>query len=283
VSLALVLNFDADLELERGAGYQPTHSVRERARTLALAMRSALPARVVVIDPLGERPPPDARAIAWCPTPRALRAIDAVGLARPRVPDLAVLARVNARPFAFALGSGELPGSVLAEDVDTALAAIAQPGAWRLKRIHGVSGRGQRSVHGGAATDNDLAFVRASIARHGALVIEPRVAIERELSVHAWRTSGATHVRSIREQVIDAHGAFVSSTAARDLAPAIERTLVDAAERVGDALGAAGYLGPFGVDAFVHSRGALRTLSEINARYCMGWDETDGWEPPAAA
>jgi hypothetical protein len=104
------------------------------------------------------------------------------------------------------------------------------------------------------------------------------VTITDELSVHAWQTS-RTCVRSIRRQIVDAHGAFVGSALATALSPATERALVDTAERVGSALGAAGYVGPFGVDAFVHA-GGLRTLSEINARYCMGWDDVDGWLPP---
>ena len=52
-------------------------------------------------------------------------------------------------------------------------------------------------------------------------------------------------------------------------------SLVPEAERVAAALSAAGYFGPFGVDAYTYrERGgaiALQPRSEINARYTMGF------------
>ncbi|MEZ4246848.1 MAG: hypothetical protein R3B99_01200 [Polyangiales bacterium] len=52
----------------------------------------------------------------------------------------------------------------------------------------------------------------------------------------------------------------------------------------GHALAEAGYFGPFGVDAYEwrtpEGGRALRTLGEINARFCMDWDALDGWAPP---
>ena len=283
-ALALVLNFDAELELDRGASYQPTRPTIARMTELARKMRSTLPEGAFVIAPLDETGEPSARSIAWCLTARARKIFAHTRRPAPDGPDQAVIARVNARPFAHALSEGELSGAVLVHDLESAERALARPGAWLLKRVFGVSGHGQRPVRGGEASLSDRAFIAASLARHGAIVIEPRVRIERELSVHAWRTD-ATHVRSIREQVVDAYGAFTESAPAKSLAPAIENALVDTALRVGDALGAAGYRGPFGIDAYLH-RGdgtaplTLRTLSEINARYCMGWDERDGWLPP---
>ncbi len=284
-AFAFVLNLDAELELERGVRYQPTKEIIARVEGLARAMRPGLPPASVVLDPLGEAAPPDAQPIAWCPTTRALRSIRAAGLSVPRVPDLTVLTRVNARPFAFELAPDELAGALLVRDVDAARAALERPGEWLLKRCFGVSGRGQRRVRGGQVSAADTSFVAASIENDGALVIEPRVVITRELSVHAWIAGGTTHVRSIREQTTDAHGAFVRSDHVRDLEASIREPLVDGAVRVGEALIAAGYEGPFGVDAYLH-RGpgdaplSLRTLSEINARYCMGWDDVDGWLAP---
>lgn len=283
--LALVLNFDAELELEAGRRYQPRAEMRARVESLARAMRPTLPPEAVVIAPLGERAPEGAQPIAWCPTPRALASIAAAGLAVPDAPSVDVLRRVNDRRFAHALDRGELEGALVVETDAAAREALARPGSWLLKRVLGVSGRGQRRVHGGAASEADLAFVRASLAKSGALVIEPRVAIERELSVHAWARAGVTSVRSIRAQEVDAFGAFVGSRVASDLERSIEEELERTALRVGAALDAAGYAGPFGIDAYVYRRAAsaplaLRTLSEINARYCMGWDAQDGWRPP---
>lgn len=283
--LALALNLDAEIELARAHRYQRTREMTERVRALALAMKPGLPRGAFVVDPLGEAAPPDATPIAWCPTPSARAALHAAGVPLASAPDVSILARVNARPFAFALSDGELEGAVLVRDLEAALAALARPGAWLLKRSFGVSGRGQRPVRGGEATEADARFVAASLRDDGALVIEPRVTIARELSVHAWVTAAGTQIRSIREQTIDAHGAFVGSTHARALEASVRDPLVATAERVGAALADAGYAGPFGVDAYLH-RGdgagplALRTLSEINARYCMGWDDVDGWLAP---
>lgn len=285
--LAFVLNFDAELELERGERYQPTTTTTTRMLALAAHVRPFLPARATVLYPLAERASPDALTLAWCPTPRALRILQTARLEDPiDVPDVSVLARVNDRRFAIALDVEPLAGGMLIRDLEAARDALARPGEWLLKRCFGVSGRGQRRVRGGWASELDLAFVSASLRRHGALVIEPRVVIERELSVHAWQVGPTTHVRSIREPFVDAHGAFVRSMHADGIPSTLRDALESTARRVGAALHAAGYRGPFGVDAFIH-RGAgdaaasLRALSEINARYCMGWDDVDGWLPPS--
>ena len=52
------------------------------------------------------------------------------------------------------------------------------------------------------------------------------------------------------------------------------RRLRAGCEEVAEALAAAGYRGPFGLDAYVWEdggEGELVALSEINARYTMGW------------
>jgi hypothetical protein len=60
-----------------------------------------------------------------------------------------------------------------------------------------------------------------------------------------------------------------------DLAPAERAALFSAAEEAAGALAAAGYFGPFGVDAFRYhdEEGTARFCArcEINARYSMGW------------
>lgn len=279
--LALFLNLDAELELEGGRRYQATDATKARMHGLATAMRPSLP-RGAIVFPLGEPVPRDARAIAWCPTPQVLARIAAAGLAPPEAPSVEVLARVNERGFAFALCQGELPGAARVTTEDAAWRALERPGEWLLKRAFGLSGRGQRPVRGGALSEADRAFVRASLAKGRALYVEPRVSIRRELSVHGWATPHSVTPRTIREQRVDRFGAFVGSVRAT-LPIETERALEGTAERVGRALIDAGYSGPYGVDAFEYETPhgvALRTLSEINARYCMGWDDDDGWLPP---
>ena len=57
---------------------------------------------------------------------------------------------------------------------------------------------------------------------------------------------------------------------------AVDARLEEAAARAGEALAAAGYFGPFGIDAYEHRvpggrERVLNPLSEINARFTMDW------------
>lgn len=289
MSRAWVLNLDAELELELGPRYTPSRELHSRMRAIAKSIARTLEPHDVVVDPdlgssLAPPVPLSSAPRAWCPTPRALQALARAGLTHPAAPSSATLRAVNERGFAHALSDGELPGTLRATDLDTIASHVSRPsitGGWLLKRALGVAGRGQRPVHPGPLSEPDRAWVLASL-RRDALYVEPRVEIARELSVHGWASTHAD-VRSIREQLVRER-AWVSSEPARALAPALERALVDAAERAGRALVAAGYHGPYGVDAYLWRApsGALatRTISEINARYCMGWDARDGWDPP---
>jgi hypothetical protein len=282
--LAFVLNFDAELELERGRRYAPTRAMTERVHALARAMRASLPADAAVLDPFAEAAPPGCVPVAWCPTSRALAVIARAGLAAPAAPSTDVLTRVNERGFAHALADDTLL-SVRAGTPDEALAVLERPGAWLLKRGLGFSGRGQRPVTGGAVTDADRAFVRASFAGGRSLYVEQRASIVRELSVYAWALGQRVDLRSIRTQDVDAQGAFLATRHAEHVEASVRDALERTTVRVGDALRAAGYLGPFGIDAYIHrvdGRLELRALSEINARFCMGWDAHDGWLPPDA-
>lgn len=281
--LAFVLNLDAELELEAGRRYAPTRAMTERVHATALAMRASLPADAVVIEPLAEAVPAGATPVAWCPTPRAVTAFERAGIARPSCPSSEVLARVNERGFAHSL-SEDTFSAVRATTEEQVLDVLARPGAWLLKRGFGFSGRGQRPVHGGRASDADRAFVRASLARGQALYVEERAAIERELSVYAWALPGRVAIRSIRTQDVDARGTFLATRHAERLEASVRDALERTATKVGNALLAAGYVGPFGIDSYLHVRHGrveLRALSEINARFCMGWDAHDGWAPPA--
>ncbi len=281
---AWVLNFDAEYELEARGRYTPTGAMRAQVRALTAQVAKTLPQGDLVIDPDAPRDASWFEPRAWSPTPRAIALLRAAGLALEGAPSLETLARVNERGFAFALADpDELPGALRAITIEQVEAHVASPGPtgeWLLKRAFAVAGRGQRPVHPGALSTEDRAFVAASIARHGAIHVEPRVSIARELSVHGWVEDRRVRLTSIREQEL-ARGAFVGSRRVDDALPASTRDPLEAtASRVGAALAAAGYHGPFGVDAYEWEHGGvrrLRTLSEINARYCMGWDDEDGW------
>jgi hypothetical protein len=284
---AWVLNFDAEFELERGARYTPTRAMRARTLEIAHTFATTLDPEDVVMAPEIEartrgESKADVRGFAWCPTPRALEIFERARIIPPMAPSFETLRRVHDREFAWKLAGGELGGVLRATTLAEVEGHVNMPGLtgqWLCKRAFGVAGRGQRAVQSGKFTDADRAWVLASL-RRAPLYIEPRVSIVRELSIHAWALD-KTDIRSIREQRVGSNHAWIESHRAMSLEAAIEKSLVDTGERVGRALIAEGYRGPFGVDAYEWQTKtgvlALRTLSEINPRYCMGWDADDGW------
>ena len=296
---AWVLNLDADVELAAIAsgaagargGYAPRRSVREAMRAFVPRLAASLldPARDVLVDE--DSPPQVARGLvgrAFCPTPRALRLLRRAGAEPEPHPDCEVLLRVNSRAFASSLGA-TLPSAVFVADPGEARALLGTPPppaiarAWRVKRNFGMAGRGQRVVLPLGLGEQDLAFVRAGL-REGGVQIEPDVTIVAEFSVHGLtEPGGALTLGPVVKQRCDARGAW---TASERIPPAeAPADLVPEAARVAAALTAAGYFGPFGVDAFTYrvclgaaERGradagavALQPRSEINARYTMGF------------
>lgn len=273
-----VLNLDSDYELAAGPSYRPRRAVLLAMEThvKALAARWLEADDVLAID--GARAP-GAKGFAWSPTPRAIAALERAGAVPARRPSVEVLRRVTSRAFAASLGQ-TLEGALFATTLDEALAALARPGTWRLKRAFGMAGREHRIVKGGAApfgpsasfagsrSDPVLGFVRASIAE-GGVQIEPQLEVRRELAVHGRiDLEGVVTLGPLFEQRCDTRGAWLGSTEIDE--PAIETRIRAEAERVGAALFAAGYFGPFGQDALVH-RDGLQPRSEVNARFTMGY------------
>ncbi|MCW5838240.1 MAG: hypothetical protein KIS78_37960 [Labilithrix sp.] len=277
---AWVLNLDADLELARH-GYAPSAAVRAAMapRVEALAASLLGPEDVRIDD---GAPPGSAAGLvgrAFCPTPRAVALLIRAGALPAPHPGVEVLREVNGRAFSASLGP-TLPGAVFARDLDAALRALdASPSVaaqWRVKRAFGMAGRGQRPIAPGVATDADRAFLRKAIAAEGGVMIEPDVAIVRELGVHGVVAGdGAYRLGRLVAQECDAHGQWLRSAPAEDVDLALRAALTSEGGRVARALIAAGYWGPFGVDAFLYRdlAGAVRLQprSEINARYSMGF------------
>jgi hypothetical protein len=286
---AWVLNLDADVELAAIASGAPTYAPK---RTVLEAMRTFTPRlAATLLDPEDDvlvdddSPPLVAQGLvgrAFCPTPRALRLLRRAGAEPEPHPACEVLVRVNSRAFASSLGT-TLPGAVFVagEDEARALLHTSPPpelaGAWRVKRSFGMTGRGQRIVTPPHVTGQDLAFVRAGLPE-GGVQIEPDVSIVEEYAIHGLlEPGGALTLGPVVRQHCDARGAWVAS---EGLPPGeAPASLVPEAERVAAALTAAGYFGPFGIDAYTYRvrRGegdgavALQPRSEINARYTMGF------------
>lgn len=285
--LAWVLNLDADLELAAARGYTPRRSVREATRSFVpLLARSLLGPDDVLVDESSA--PLSARGLvgrAFCPTPRALGVLRRAGAEPEPHPDADALRRVNSRAFVAALGP-MLPGAAFVEDAEALRAmlaeappaAIAVAGAWRIKRAFGMTGRGQRVVAARAATEADLAFARAGLDE-GGVQIEPNVAVEKEYAMHGMLgADGSFRLGALVEQRCDARGAWLSTEViAAPTAFEVEMAaqLVEQGERVARALSAARYFGPFGIDAYAYRDGdgviRIQPLSEINARYSMGY------------
>jgi len=296
-AFAWVLNLDADVELAaiaRGAGgYSPNRGVREAMRAYVPRLAAALldPERDVLVDEAS--PPGFARGKvgrAFCPTPRALRLLRRAGAEPEAHPECDVLVRVNARYFASSLGT-TLPGAIFVKrEVEAHAQLSTSPPselstAWRVKRNFGMTGRGQRVVVPCRLSKEDLAFVRAGLAE-GGIQIEPDVDIVEELAIHGvLAAGGALALGPVVKQRSDARGAWVTSEPIppEHAPPELRRE----AKHVATALTAAGYFGPFGIDAYRYrlrrdSAGAaladtpvaLQPRSEINARFTMGFTVT---------
>jgi hypothetical protein len=282
---AWVLNLDADLELgaPRG-GYTPAARVRAivepHARRLAAALLAPDDVRVDESSPPGCAGGLPGRA--FCPTPRALALLRRAGAVPEPHPSVDVLRRVNSRAFAASLGP-TLPGGAFVTEVAAAHAILSgEPtvgSGWRTKWAFGMTGRNQRVVCPGSPGERDLAFVAAGIAR-GGLQIEPNVAIDDEYALHGLVSPGGdVRLGVLVRQRCDARGAWLATeriAAADERLPGdVGERMTEEARRVGAALFAAGYFGPFGIDAYVYRdrTGALRLQprSEVNARYTMGF------------
>lgn len=278
-----LLNLDAERELAAGRPLTPNARLAARMEAVREAARRALfrPGDAL----LGEREAGGRVGRAWCRTATARRRLEAAGARVEDWPAPETVRRVNDRAFAAALGAGP-PGARFVHPAEAGDAeaevmrvlASAPPvgvGAWRVKRAFGVAGRGQRVLAPGAPTEAERAWLAAGL-RRGGLQLEPELAIRLELVVHGWVAGpGRWKLGVPREQAVrgGAWQATVDLGEAR-LPERWARRLRAGCEEVAEALAAAGYRGPFGLDAYVWEdggEGELVALSEINARYTMGW------------
>lgn len=282
-----LFNLDAELELARAGGpYQtPLRVARalapmlERARALMAPGDASLdplaPPRRAATTPggaSGEHP----LGSAWCPTASALERLGRAGAELPPSPSVDVLRRVNHRRFAIELGGGA-PGARFVSDETSLGEVLAEAwGAWLFKRAYGFAGRGQRRIIGAPSPD-DRRWLTDSL-RLGGFVAEPLLELVCEVGVHGLiDASGRFVLGRICVQETNEYRAWVSTRLAttEDLSPARTSQLLSRAESVAAALVAAGYFGPFGIDAYLFRTpsGAieLNPLSELNARYSMGF------------
>jgi len=288
------LNLDADLELgARGNAYTPSRSVLEAMRRVRASLASRLlgPGDIIVDETSSRGSARGRLGRAFCPTPRAIAILERAGATPEPFPSVDILRRVNGRAFSAALGT-TLPRAVFAPDEEAAEAVLAtEPPegfrAWHVKSAFGMAGRGHRVLAPARTRERNKAdrdfLVAAFRDGHGAMV-EPHAEIEVELAIHGvLARDGSLRLGAITKQRVDARGAWIASEPLDENASetfAWADALEAEARRVADALRAAGYFGPFGVDAFTYrlagqlpGEARFNPRSEINARYSMGFPE----------
>jgi phosphoribosylaminoimidazole carboxylase (NCAIR synthetase) len=188
-----------------------------------------------------------------------------------------VLRRVNQRSFYLGLGGGA-PGARYIRDADDLAVTLREAGtrSWLFKKPYGFAGRGQRRTRAELTAD-DRRWFDATL-RQGGCLAEPWLDIELEVSVHGCiEPDGRFRLGRICVQQVDAYRSWLSSRLAgpEDVDAARVRRLHDRAASAAEALWAAGYWGPFGIDAYLWRTPSgsleLNPMGELNARYTMGF------------
>jgi len=275
---AVCLNLDADAELAMGAGYTPTKRVLEAMRPHVQTLASSfLRKGDVLVDENSEAGiARDLPGIAFCPTPRAISLLTRAGAVPVDHPSFEILRRVNSRAFCASLGQ-TMPEAQFVTDAAVAVDLLSSSPAlsttWRVKPAFGMAGRGQRLITAGSPNAAEKTFVEACIERDGGVQIEPNVRIEIELGLHGVLTQdGELTMGRVVRQHSDVHGAWISTEPLPQSDH--ETALREELTKIATALHAAGYFGPFGIDAFVYEGNRLQPRSEINARYSMGFPQS---------
>ena len=275
---AWVLNFGAEDELAAPDRQPSVRALEARRSLLEDLVRDLLAPEDVIVHGAARLEPRTFVGRAWCPTPRALRLLVAVG-ARPLLaPSVEILRRVNHRAFSAELGQ-TLPGARFVRDRHELTATLAQEASpWLLKRPLGYAGRGRLRVRPDAILESEERWIEASLRAGDGLQVEPLVDRTEDFALHGFASrAGVVVLGAPTRQECDAAGVWKSSTRAGegDLTAEEKNALVGAAMEAGLALTNAGYFGPFGVDAFRWKARSGETRfnprCEINARYSMGW------------
>jgi len=283
---AWVLNLDAEHELEAGRRYAPTRHVKAlvvRERQHLLGPLVGPHDILLTEDTAGDERAHGLPGFAWSPTPRALARLRAAGAEPIAAPAAEILHRVNARPFAIDIRAPLALESFtkhVAATLDDALALLALPAdlGWLVRRTFGAAGRGRRRIAAGRPDDAERSWLVAGL-RRGPLVVEPWVEVTCEYTRSAWvHATGAVVIAPPCFQETTREGAWTRTERAERgaVSRADDARLEETVAAAGLSLAAAGYFGPFGIDAYRHrlpgrSGTVLNPLSEINARFTMDW------------
>jgi predicted RNA-binding protein YlxR (DUF448 family) len=238
--------------------------------------------------------PPADEVLAWCETPEAMahrggpRRPTAISWDTPLrdllwqlpTPSPAVVAAVHHRAFCLQVAEEigcALPGARMVEslaELDRVLRTA--PPAWVVKAPLSASGRSRYIQRDRPALDNPKArrTVERLFERHGPLFFEPWMERTADFGVSALLGPADLRIVGIHGQRVDRKGQFAGIDLHPDLSAPDRSQLLGTVEAVATALRRAGYVGPFGVDAWRYRRGdgsiGLNPLGEINARMTFG-------------
>jgi hypothetical protein len=261
------------------------------------------PRLILESGPLRDLPPAE-EVLAWCETPEAAAhrlgpRSSAVSLDAPLhellwtlpVPSPSVVAAVHHRAFhlqvAERLGCA-LPGARMVESL-TELDRLPLPRSWVVKAPLSASGRSRYIERNGPALSDPKArrTVERLFERHGPLLFEPWMDRVADFGVSAILTGTDLRIVGIHGQQVDRKGQFAGIDLQPDLTEGDRDHLLETVEAVGAALRRAGYVGPFGIDAWSYRNEdgtvVLNPLGEINARMTFGlvaWAEREALTPP---
>jgi hypothetical protein len=192
-----------------------------------------------------------------------------------------IAAAVHHRAFCLELARElgcALPGAAMLAspaELDRHLASPGAPPSWVLKAPLSASGRDRHIERAGPGLSTPKArrTVERLFERHGPLLFEPWMDRTADFGVSAILTEASLQIVGIHGQLVDVKGQFAGIDLQPRLAAPERERLLATVEAVAGALRRAGYLGPFGIDAWRYRRQdteILHPLGEINARRTFG-------------
>ena len=192
-------------------------------------------------------------------------------------PEPATARACNDRRFAFRLAERQgwtLPGARIIESLAD-LPADADGHPWIAKAIFSAAGRERARF---SQPDEQRPRLERLLSRFGALLLEPWVDRVLDLGCAGMVDGARIEVFPPHRLDCDAAGVFraaiIDDSGATVADPAVLGAVRDSAHAAGDALAAAGYRGPFSVDAYLWRDRAgavqLQRMSEVNARLTFG-------------
>ncbi len=241
--------------------------------------------------PLRDLAPAD-EVLAWCETPSALEhrggprppaAIDWEAplhdlVWRLPTPSPDVVAAVHHRAFHLQVAESigcALPGARMVESF-AELDRILQEGppSWVLKAPLSASGRSRFIERNGPALTDHKSRRTAErlFDHHGPLLFEPWMDRTEDFGVSAL-LGPELRIVGIHGQKVDRKGQFAEIDLDPELSSQDRGRLLETTEAVAEKLREAGYVGPFGIDAWRYRTAAgtvLNPLGEINARMTFG-------------